>query len=94
MQRNKNIFMPEISNFYGISIYMFIGDHNPPHFHVYYDGSSASIAIKDGTILKGSLPPQAKRLVKQWLELHRDELLDNWSRLSNSESANNIKPLR
>ena len=86
--------MPEISNFYGISIYMFIGDHNPPHFYVYYDGSSALIAIKDGTILKGSLPPQAKRLVKQWLELHRDELLDNWSRLSNSESANNIKPLR
>ena len=86
--------MPEISRFYGITIYMFIGDHNPPHFHVYYDGSSALVSIQDGTILKGSLPPQAKRLVKQWLELHRDELLDNWNRLSNSESALNIKPLR
>lgn len=86
--------MPEISKFYGIVIYMFIGDHNPPHFHVYYDGELALIAIKDGQLLKGSLPPQAKRLVKQWLELHRDELLDNWNRLSNSESAVNIKPLR
>ena len=86
--------MPEISRFYGIVIYMFIGDHNPPHFHVYYDGESALIAIKDGQLLKGSLPPQAKRLVKQWLELHRNELLDNWNRLSNSESAVNIKPLR
>ena len=86
--------MPEISRFYGIVIYMFIGDHNPPHFHVYYDGELALIAIKDGQLLKGSLPPQAKRLVKQWLELHRDELLDNWNRLSNSESAVNIKPLR
>ena len=57
--------MPEISRFYGIAIYMFIGDHNPPHFHVYYDGSSALVSIQDGTILKGSLPPQAKRLVKQ-----------------------------
>lgn len=73
---------------------MFIGDYNPPHFHVYYDGELALIAIKDGQLLKGSLPPQAKRLVKQWLELHRDELLDNWNRLSNSESAVNIKPLR
>ena len=73
---------------------MFIGDHNPPHFHVYYDGSSALVSIQDGAILKGSLPPQAKRLVKQWLELHRDELLDNWNRLSNSESAISIKPLR
>ena len=86
--------MPEISNFYGITIYMFIGDHNPPHFHVYNDGLSALVSIKDGTILKGSLPPQAKRLVRKWLELHRDELLDNWNRLSNSESALNIKPLR
>ncbi len=25
--------MPEISRFYGIIIYMYIDDHNPPHFH-------------------------------------------------------------
>lgn len=86
--------MPEISNFYGISIYMFFEDHNPPHFHVYYDGSSALVSILDGTILKGSLPPQAKRLVKKWLELHRNELIENWNRLSNSESILSIKPLR
>lgn len=86
--------MPEISNFYGITIYMFFEDHNPPHFHVYYDGSSALVSILDGAILKGSLPPQAKRLVKKWLELHRDDLLENWNRLSNSESALSIKPLR
>ena len=24
--------MPEISKFYGIIIYMYIDDHNPPHF--------------------------------------------------------------
>ena len=86
--------MPEISNFYGITIYMFFEDHNPPHFHVYYDGSSALVSILDGTILKGSLPPQAKRLVKKWLELHRNELIENWNRLSNSESILSIKPLR
>lgn len=86
--------MPEISNFYGITIYMFFEDHNPPHFHVYYDDSSALVSILDGAILKGSLPPQAKRMVKKWLELHRDELLDNWNRLSNSESALSIKPLK
>ena len=86
--------MPEISRFCGITIYMFIGDHNPPHFHVYYDGESALISIRDGKLLKGSLPPQAKRLVMKWLDIHRDELSDNWNRLSNSESAVNIKPLR
>lgn len=24
--------MPEISYFYGIAIYMYMGEHNPPHF--------------------------------------------------------------
>lgn len=86
--------MPEISKFYGISIYMFIGDHNPPHFHVYYDGVSALVSIHDGVIMKGSLPPQVKRLINKWLEIHRTELLENWNRLSNSESALNIEPLR
>ena len=37
--RNNNAgkIMPEISKFYGIIIYMYIDDHNPPHFHVWYD---------------------------------------------------------
>jgi len=30
--------MPEISRFYGIVVYMFYYDHQPPHFHVMYQG--------------------------------------------------------
>ena len=26
--------MPEISRFYGIIVYMFFNDHNPPHFKI------------------------------------------------------------
>lgn len=29
--------MPEISRFYGIIIYMYLQDHNPPHFHARYE---------------------------------------------------------
>ena len=35
----------------------------------------------------------ALRLVFEWLDLHRDELLENWERLSNSEAAKKIAPL-
>jgi hypothetical protein len=28
--------MPEISRFYGIIVFMFFNDHNPPHFKVKY----------------------------------------------------------
>ncbi len=48
--------MPEISSFYGIVISMFFSDHNPPHFHVKYQGYEATIDISTGTI-KGALPP-------------------------------------
>ena len=41
--------MPEISSFYGIIISMFFSDHNPPHFHVKYQGYEATIDIATGT---------------------------------------------
>ena len=39
------------------------------------------------------MPRRALRLVFEWLDLHRDELLENWERLSNSEAAKKIAPL-
>ena len=41
--------MPEISKFYGIIIYMYIDDHNPPHFHVWYDDYQAEVTIKEAS---------------------------------------------
>ena len=53
--------MPEISKFYGIIIYMYIDDHNPLHFHVWYDEYQAEVTIKDG-IVRGEMPRPAPRL--------------------------------
>lgn len=85
--------MPEISRFYGIIIYMYMNEHNPPHIHVWYEDYKAIITIKDG-IITGSLPRRALNLVYEWLDLHQDELLDNWKRLSNFESPVRIDPLK
>lgn len=52
--------------------------HSLPHFHVRYQGSKASIAIEDGRVLAGILPPKQLKLVQAWVELHRDELLADW----------------
>jgi hypothetical protein len=65
--------MPRISKFYGITILMFFGDHNPPHFHVRYAGHKARVAL-DGTVLVGDLPRRAAGLVVEWAQLHGDEL--------------------
>ena len=85
--------MPEISRFYGIIIYMYMSEHNPPHFHVWYESYKAIITIKDG-IITGSLPRRALNLVYEWLDIHKDELLDNWNRLANFETPLKIEPLK
>lgn len=88
----KTSNMPEISSFYGILIYMYINEHNPPHFHVIYQGYKAIINIKDGTVT-GSLPRRALNLVYDWLDEHKDELLANWELLNKKQAPNKIDPL-
>jgi Domain of unknown function (DUF4160) len=84
--------MPRISSFYGITILMFFGDHNPPHFHARYGGQVARIAL-DGTILDGQIPRRAVRLVREWIGIHQVELEACWGRAVNHEPPGTIEPL-
>jgi len=84
--------MPRISEFYGITVLMFFGDHNPPHFHARYAGHKAKIAL-DGTLLAGRLPRRASRLVNEWAGLHAAELRECWERAVNHEPPGTIEPL-
>jgi hypothetical protein len=84
--------MPKISDFYGIVITMLFEDHNPPHFHVKYGDFRAQITIQDG-IVQGKLPRRALNMVFEWLDLHREELIENWRRMENREDLLLINPL-
>jgi hypothetical protein len=86
--------VPTVSRFYGITIQMFHKEHGVPHFHARYAGDAASLSIEDLTVLEGSLPPRAQRLVREWAEAHRTELLANWQRARAGEPLAQIKPLR
>ena len=83
----------KLVDFYGIIIYMYMSEHNPPHFHVWYENYKAIVTIKDG-IITGSLPRRALNLVYEWLDIHKDELLENWNRLANFETPQKIEPLK
>ena len=39
--------MPSISRFFGIVIYMYPDDHNPPHFHALCDDRSCIVDINN-----------------------------------------------
>ncbi|MCX6350281.1 MAG: DUF4160 domain-containing protein [Bacteroidetes bacterium] len=82
--------MPEISRFYGIVIYMFFNDHNPPHFKTKFGEFEANIFIENGTLLNGDLPLSKLKLVTAWSEIHKDELLEIW----NSKDFHKIAPLQ
>ena len=83
--------MPVLSRFYGIIIRMYFQqkEHNPPHIHAIYGEHMAAVTISDGKILEGELPSKAFELVREWLSLHKDELLDIW----NTQEFKQLPPL-
>ncbi|MDR1739830.1 MAG: DUF4160 domain-containing protein [Bacteroidales bacterium] len=85
--------MPRISEFYGLLILMNFKDHAPPHFHVWYGDYKAIVSIKDG-IVTGEMPSRALKMVFEWLELHRAELLVEWDKAQKGEKLNTIEPLK
>ena len=85
--------MPEISLFYGIRITMYYDDHNPPHFHVEYNGKKALIDIVEACVIKGSLPSRQLKLVLAWCVIHQDELMQNWELAKDGKPLNRINPL-
>ena len=74
--------MPEIAIFYGIIIRMFFKpkEHNPPHIHAEYGEYYITVSILDCTIIKGKFPNKAYKLVCEWIELYRSDLLDIWEK--------------
>lgn len=70
--------MPVIARFYGIVIKLFFSDHNPPHFHAIYGEYNALVSIHTLEVIEGDLPNKAKQLVKEWAELHKEELAKMW----------------
>ena len=73
--------MPTISVFYGITIMMHLRDkeHNPPHVHVFYGDEAATINILNGELLEGYIHMKQMKLVREFINLHRDELLKMWN---------------
>ncbi len=85
--------MPEISRFLGIIVAMYYNDHSPPHFHARYGENEIRVNIETGEILSGTFPRRAQRLVLEWFELHRNELLEDWNLAQDRKPLNKIEPL-
>lgn len=86
--------MPEISRFFGMVIFMYGDEHNPPHFHVKYGEFNAVINIKTLELTEGKLSRRALSLVLDWAELYQKELLEDWELCQESLMPKSIEPLK
>jgi len=51
------------------------------------------VTIQDG-IVKGEMPQRALKMIFEWLEIHRAELLIDWELAQKGEKLNKIEPLK
>ncbi|MGH8988796.1 MAG: DUF4160 domain-containing protein [Acidimicrobiales bacterium] len=72
---------------------MYWDDHNPPHYQATYGEHEAWIVIEDGSVLRGSLPRRALRLLRTWHRLHQAELEAAWDIALVNQSPGTIDPL-
>ena len=85
--------MPEISRFFGIVVRMFFEEHNPPHIHVEYQGKKAVFDLF-GNVARGDLSSRtATRLVREWVDLHVDDLQEDWELAQQGRNVKKIAPL-
>ena len=84
--------MPELSRFLGIVIGIFPREHPPSHFHAVYAEYQITVDIQSGAV-HGDFPQRALRLVLEWLDLHRDELVEDWDLIQAGHPAKKIAPL-
>ena len=89
--------MPALSTLYGIIVYMYFMDnkqHNLPHIHVKYQGQEVIVSIPEGEVLEGRIPSSKMKLLRAWVEIHRDELVADWELAVSGEKPYKIEPLR
>jgi hypothetical protein len=85
--------MPLVSMFFGIKIYIYYDDHDPPHFHAEYQGEKAVFDFR-GNILNGDLNSRtATRLVREWVDLRCHELKEDWDLAQSGNTLKKIPPL-
>lgn len=86
--------MPTVSVFLGIIIRMYWKEHNPPHFHVYYQGQEGIFDIQKCEKITGNMPKRQTKYIEARAGFHKDELLANWDLVENGEALTRIAPLK
>lgn len=67
--------------------------HNSPHIHAEYQGKEAVFDL-EGIIIEGEIPQKQSKLIVAWIEIHSEELREDWKLLQNGMDSFRIPPLQ
>ena len=71
---------------------MFYREHGPPHYHAIYGEYEVTVNVESG-VVSGKFPRRALSLVLEWYDLHKLELMENWSLARERRPLKKILPL-
>lgn len=71
---------------------MFYRDHAPSHFHAIYGDYEVTVEIESG-VVHGDFPKRALQHVLEWLDLHKDQLIEDWELAEARRPLKKIAPL-
>lgn len=74
--------MPCIKTIDSIRIYIYVRDHNPPHFHVIYAEYEELILIENFNTYIGLIPEKQRKKVINWAIKNQKYLMDTWTKLN------------
>lgn len=73
----------------GIMLYIYAFDHNPPHLHVKSGEGMFTITIED-CVIEGKAKVKTIKLVNDFIDKHKDEILEIWNKAQRGERINKI----
>ena len=88
--------MPLISMLRGMTVYMHFMDNRYlelPHLRARCRDDEAVVSISEGKVLEGNFPEEKTRFLQDWIELHREELMNNWEMITSGRHPYKIEPL-
>lgn len=70
-------------------MYFIQKEHNPPHIHAFYGEYVSIINIITLEEIEGNLPSKALKIVREWIEINKNEILEIWK----TQKFKKVKPI-
>ena len=84
--------LPSICQFDGATIYVYHGDHPPPHIHVKQAEKEALVEILTGKVIQGEIAKPLHKTVKKWLKAQHSAIFEAYVKAQAGQPPGKVPP--